>query len=243
MLFTEMQNDGQAPNSSSFVSMLEACSNCASLDEGKKLHMCIFYAGLELDVLVGSALVNMYGKCGSLDDAWMTFDNMPEQNVVAWSAMIGVYAKHGQPRRALQLFCLMQQNKVRPDNVTYINLLTACSHAGLVYEACLCFDSMTQDHGMPPTMDHYACMIDLLGRVGLLDEAEFLVNDLPFQPEAASFMTLLGACRRDQGDVERGKRMAKLVFECHLEDVIPYVMLSNVYAAASRGGNSWDLTK
>eukprot|EP00249_Psilotum_nudum_P028207 c36938_g1_i1 orf=2-415(+) len=137
----------------------------------------------------------MYGKCGSLEDASSVFDNMPCRDLVSWNAIIAVYGQNGYGKDALELFWRMQLEDVKPDSTTFICILSACSHSGLVEEGRSYFASMSRDYDIILIADHYGCMVDILGRAGLLDDAEDLINNMPFQPGAIEWGTLLGACR------------------------------------------------
>eukprot|EP00249_Psilotum_nudum_P023602 c28935_g13_i2 orf=32-1021(-) len=184
----------------------------------------------------------MYGKCGSLDDARSAFDKIPERSIASWNAMIATYAQHGYGNDALRLFRLMQLEGVMPNKITFVSILSACSHSGLVDEGYRYFASMITDFGVVPTTDHCVCMIDLLGRAGRLDEAEEFVNRMSFQPRAVGWMTLLGACKI-HGDVELGKRAAEQVLDVEPQNAAVYVALSNVYAAVGMWDDVEDVRK
>lgn len=231
-LFEQMQQEGLLPDNVTFLSILDACSSQAGLARGKQVHSYVMANHLESDIFIATALISMYGKCGSLKSAQRVFDHIQKQTVVPWNAMIAAHARHGQAKEAIRHFYQMK-HKIMPDIVTFTILLTACSHVGLVDEACQLFSSIIQDHDIVPATDHYACMIDLLGRAGRLDEAENLLKNAACEPNVVLYMTLLGACRY-QVDVDRGERAANRVFELDQDDPAPFVMLSNIYAAAGR---------
>jgi pentatricopeptide repeat protein len=163
------------------------------------------------------------------------FDKMSRRNTVSWNAMIVGYAMHGQGKVALQFFELMQQSGQKPNYVTFIGVLSACCHAGLVDDGWRYFDSMIQYYGITPTMDHYCCMVDLLGRAGRLDEAKEFIDKIPIKPNVVILGSLLGACRV-HNNIKIGEHVAECLIE--LEPKIPahYVQLSNIYAAVGR----WD---
>lgn len=232
-LFEKMQVKGMLPNTITFVAMLESCTNHATLDTGRLLHVRIVCAGSELDVAVGTALVCMYAKCGNVQDANKIFVNMPEWDMVLWTAMVGAFAQHGQGGLALQVFHQMQLRGMIPDKITLFDVLYACSHTGLVDEGCHCFISMTKDCSMTPSVEHYSCVVDLLGRAGLLDEAEALINVMPMGHTTTSWMSVLNACRMHL-DVERGKRAAEHLVELDPENIVPHVLLSHIYAAVGK---------
>lgn len=231
--FDQMCQDGVMPNKITYVSVLAACSSQAARVEGKRVHVIIIGHGLELDLIIANALINLYGKCGSLRDARMIFDTMPERDTVSWTAMIAAYAQHGATEHALRIFYQMQQGGIRPNKVTFLSVISACGHTGKVEEGYHWFVSMNKRFGIAPMVDHYNCMIDLFGRAGRLDEAEKLVTGLPSQVTIVSLMALLSACKY-QSDVERGERFAKHTFTLFPYNPEPYIMLANIYSAAGR---------
>lgn len=228
-LFWQMQLEGMIPDKSTFSSLLDACANKAALAEGKQVHALVLESGLDSSPIVGTAIVNMYGKCGCLQDAMCFFNRMRDRDVIAWSAVIAAHAQQGQGKEAVKLFQEMQSEGVVPNDVTYFSILSACSHAGLMVEGQYFFQTMTESHAISPTVQHYNCMIDLLGRVGRLDEGELLISRMAVQPNATSWLTLLSACRR-HSDVERGKRVAQRLLDLDPERTAAYVLLSNMYA-------------
>eukprot|EP00253_Pinus_taeda_P008201 PITA_08201 len=234
-LFCQMQEAGVDSNQYTFSSILKASSSLVSLDRGKQIHAQILKHGLNSDISVGSSLVDMYAKCGSIEDARCVFDKMPEQAIVSWNAMITGYAQHGHGIEALQLFEKMQSIGMQPDHITFVSVLSACSHVGMVNEGRRFFNSISRDYGIEPTVEHYSCMVDLLGRAGCLDEAMDFINKMSFEPDALVWGTLLGACRI-YNNAELGKRVAENIFELEPQASATYVLLSNIYAAAGR----WD---
>ncbi|KAJ7527666.1 hypothetical protein O6H91_16G065300 [Diphasiastrum complanatum] len=232
-LYEQMKQEGMQPNNVTFVLLLNACASLAALEQGKQLHSEIIKRGFQSDVVVGSALVDMYAKCGCTDDARELFDNMSERNVVSWTAMIAGYAQNGPAQEVLALFEQMQREGTKPNEVTYISVLSACAHSGLVDQGRYVFDSMCKNHGVTPTREHYACMVDLLGRAGCLDDAELFINKMPIQPDSVVWTTLLGAAR-NHGHVEIGRRAFDRVVKLEPKNAAPYVLLSNIYAAAGR---------
>lgn len=234
-LFRQMQLEGVKPDRITYVGVLDACASCAALAEGKEMHVLVLTSGFELDIVVGTAVVNMYAKCGNLEDAWSMFEKMTIRNVVSWNAMISAYAQHGHGKVAVQLFRRMELEGVAPNKITFFGVLSACSFAGLMNEGRNIFDSMSRDHGIAPEAVHFNCVIDLLGRAGRVDEGEKLIRSMQCQPTAATWMTLLGACRVHL-DIERAKFATERVAELDPENAAPYVMLSNIYAACGR----WD---
>ncbi|KAJ7558889.1 hypothetical protein O6H91_04G060700 [Diphasiastrum complanatum] len=232
-LYEQMKQEGVQPDNVTFVLLLKACASLAALGQGKQLHCDIIKRGFQSDVIVGSTLVDMYSKCGCTDDARELFNNMSERNVVSWTAMISGYAQNGLGKEALALFEQMQREGTKPNEVTYICVLSACAHSRLVDEGRYAFDAMCKDQGVTPTSEHYACMVDLLGRAGCLPDAELFINKMPIQPGSEVWMTLLGAAR-NHGHVEMGRRAFDRVVKLEPEKAAPYVLLSNIYAAAGR---------
>ncbi|KAJ7565562.1 hypothetical protein O6H91_02G065400 [Diphasiastrum complanatum] len=207
--FEQMKQEGYEPNRITWVSVLDACAASASLERAKRFHEIVSDSGFESDVVVGTALVNLYAKCGSLDDAQLMFNRMRERNLISWNTLVTAYAQHGSGRVAWNLFGQMQMEGVPADEITFISVLSACNHAGLVEEAFHFFAAINVDDCISSVQEHYACMIDLVGRAGRLDEAENIMNTMPFPPNTVILMTLLSACRM-HGDVERGRRISKL---------------------------------
>eukprot|EP01018_Ginkgo_biloba_P031899 Gb_11321 [translate_table: standard] len=234
-LFHEMQLTDVKPNSDTCASILPACANLAAQEHGKEIHEDIIRRGFQSDVFVGSSLVDMYAKCGSLEDARHVFGKMPKRNVVSWNAMITGFAMHGCGKEALQLFKEMQNSRTNPDRVTFVGVLSACCHAGLVDDGWHYFDCMSRYYKIAPVMEHYCCMVDLLGRAGRLDEALDFINEMPIKPNAAVWGSLLGACRIHK-NIELGEHAAEHLFELDPKNGAPYVLLSNIYAVSGR----WD---
>eukprot|EP01018_Ginkgo_biloba_P023309 Gb_30523 [translate_table: standard] len=234
-LIHEMQLAGTKPNLITMVSVLPACAHLSDLQQGKLIHGYIIRSRFESDVCVETALIDMYAKCGSIEIARKVFDKMSKRNEISWSAMISGYGMNGKGQEALALFSQMQQTDLKPNHITFISVLSACSHAGLVDEGWQYFDCMRQDYSITPGMEHYACMVDLLGRAGCLDEAQDFIKRMPLEPSACVWGALLSACRI-HCNIVLGEHVAKQLFS--LEPEIPghYVLLSNIYAEAGR----WD---
>eukprot|EP01018_Ginkgo_biloba_P019771 Gb_28393 [translate_table: standard] len=232
-LFNEMKLADVEPNMVSVVSVLPACAHLASLKQAKWIHAYIIRSGFDVDVFVGTALIDMYAKCGSIEVARQVFDNMYERNVVTWSALILGYGMHGQGEDALAVFTQMQETGMAPNEITFVCVLTACSHAGLVDEGWQYFDSMNRDYCITARVEHYACMVDLLGRAGQLNEAQDLIEKMPVEPDATVWGALLGACRI-HCNFELGERVAEHLFNLEPKNIGCYVLLSNIYAAAER---------
>ncbi|CAJ2644934.1 unnamed protein product [Trifolium pratense] len=177
---------------------------------------------------VGSSLIFMYSKCGVIEDARKCFEATPNDIAIVWNSIIFGYAQHGQGKIALELFYLLRERKVKPDHITFVAVLTACSHNGLVEEGRKIIQSMESNFDIPLRMEHYACAVDLFGRAGHLEEAKALVETMPFEPDAMVLRTLLGACR-SCGNIELASHVAKTLLEVEPEDHSTYVMLSDLY--------------
>ncbi|KAJ7534645.1 hypothetical protein O6H91_13G104100 [Diphasiastrum complanatum] len=230
-LYEQMKQEAVQPNIVTYVVLLKACASIAALEQGKQLHLDIIKSGLELDVIVGNTLVDMYAKSGCIEDARQVFNNMHERDVVSWNAMIAGYAQQGLGEESLTLLEQMQREGLKADEVTYGSVLSACSHSGLVDKGCQVFDSMCKDHGIIPTIEHYVCMVDLLGRAGCLAEAENFISKMSVPPNFLVWMTLLGAAK-NHGHVEIGRHAFGCAVKLEPENAAPYVLLSNIYAAA-----------
>eukprot|EP01018_Ginkgo_biloba_P022611 Gb_35108 [translate_table: standard] len=234
-LFCQMHRKLIKPNQFTFSSVLRSCASLAGLEQGRQIHAHIIKSRFESDVSVGNSLVTMYARCGSIEDAQNVFDAMPSRNVVSWNAMISGFAQHGYAKEALKLFEQMQCAEVKLNHITFVGVLSACSHGGLVDEGRYYFDSMNRDHCIRHRMEHYACMVDLLGRAGNLDEAEDFINKIPVESSALVWRTLLGACRV-HANLDLGKRAAQALLELDPKDSAAYVLLSSIYAIFGR----WD---
>eukprot|EP01018_Ginkgo_biloba_P013026 Gb_04659 [translate_table: standard] len=233
ILFRQMKQAGIKPNQSTFTSVLSACAILGALENGKQVHERLIKTGFMADVCVQNALITMYARSGSISDSRQTFDKMPERELVSWNAIIVGHAQHGHGKEATGCFDQMQLLGIKPDHITFIGVLSACSHAGLVDEGWQYFDSMSRDFYILPQSDHYACMVDLLGRSGHLYEAVDLVNKMPFEPNSVVWVALLDACRV-HFNIEIGKWAAERLFELKPLKATTYVLLSNIYAMFGR---------
>ena len=171
----------------------------------------------------------MYSKCGSLENMWTIFHATPSHDNFLWNTMISLYSQHGMARHAFELFDEIQEEGYIPDKVTFISILTACSHSGLVDHGICCLSSMFEWYGVSPTLVHYVCMIDLLGRTGQLDKVRYLIGEMPFQPSEVPYLAFLRACQQQQSDLTHGEWAAKHSFELDRQNSAPYVLLSNIH--------------
>eukprot|EP01018_Ginkgo_biloba_P038144 Gb_41317 [translate_table: standard] len=234
-LFGQMQKEGKEPNPVSISSVLPACAHLAALQQGKEIHNYIIRRDFESDNFVANGLIDMYAKSGSIHDAYQMFGQMFQRDVISWTSMIAGYGMHGYAEDALTVFHQMVQAGIKPNKITFTGLLSACSHAGLVDEGLQYFYCMCQDYGVTPAMEHYACIVDLLGRAGRLDLAYDFIKKLPLEPAASVWGALHNACRI-HCNIELGELVADCLFEIEPENVGNYVLMSNIYAAAGR----WD---
>jgi pentatricopeptide repeat protein len=215
--------------------ILGAASLLCQSDIGTQLHAYIEKLGLQANVSVGSSLVTMYSKCGSIEDCRKAFDDVEKPDLIGWTSIIVSYAQHGKGADALAAYELMKRKGIQPDAVTFVGILSACSHSGLVEEAFFYLNSMFQDYNIAPSLRHYACIVDLLGRSGRLKEAESFINNMPVEPDALIWGTLLASCKV-HGDFELGKLAAEKVVELKPSDVGAYVSFSNICA----DGGQWE---
>lgn len=233
--FRQMRREGVRANEFTFASCLRACSSIAALESGRQFHSCVIKAGQSGDEFVASALADMYGKCGCIKGAEGVFYELVNRDVVTWNTMICGYSQHGLGEKALEAFQCMLEEGVRPDDITFIGVLSACSHVGLVEEGRRHFNSISKIYGISPTIEHHACMVDILGRAGKLGEVKHFIEGMTEVPDTLIWQTVLGACRI-HGNVELAERAAEKLFELapHMDST--YILLSNVYASVGR----WD---
>ncbi|KAL5562062.1 hypothetical protein UlMin_031809 [Ulmus minor] len=230
-MFRHMQLGDVSPNYVTLVSVLPAISCLGALELGKWVHLYAEKNEIEINDVLGSALIDMYSKCGSIEKAIQVFERLPKKNPITWNGIIGGLAMHGRANDALHYFSRIKQAGVKPTDVTYINVLSACSHAGLVEEGRSFFNNMIDIAGLEPRIEHYGCMVDLLGRAGRLQEAEELILNMPIRQDDVIWKALLGACKM-HGNIEMGKRVAKTLMELAPHDSGSYVALSNMYASS-----------
>lgn len=217
------------PNQGTWVSILTAYSHIGALKQGMKIHGQLIKNSLYLDIFVGTCLIDMYGKCGRLADALSLFYDVPHKSSVSWNAIISCHGLHGYGLKAVELFKEMQTDGVKPDHITFVSLLSACSHSGLVDEGQWCFQLMQETYRVKASLKHYGCMVDLFGRAGHLEKAYNFVRNMPIQPDASVWGALLGACRIHE-NVELVRTVSNHLLEVESANVGYYVLLSNIYA-------------
>ncbi|XP_019702229.1 pentatricopeptide repeat-containing protein ELI1, chloroplastic [Elaeis guineensis] len=231
-LFRRMLRSSARPNEVTVISVLSAVAQLGSLPSGKWVHSYIknIKNRIEFNAKVGTALIDMYCKCGSLEDACLVFHTIKDKDVVVWNSMIGGYAMHGNSKEALKLFSKLHAEGFQPTDITFIAVLNACSHSGLVSEGRELFHMMEKEYRIEPKVEHYGCMVDLLGRAGLVDEAYELVRSLKFVPDTVMWGSLLAACRLHK-NMALGEKIANYLVGTGLANSGTYVLLSNIYAA------------
>jgi pentatricopeptide repeat protein len=231
-LFTEMRRHHcPRPNEFTLASLLSVCATAATLDAGRQLHALAVAAGLEHHAMIRSALVDMYGKSGSMSDADVVFSNRRKDDVVTWTAMIVGHAEHGQSKRALELFEEMCRAGLKPDHVAFIGVLSACCHAGEVDLGLKHLNAMSKSYGLEPVKEHYGCVVDLLGRAGRINEAEEMIGRMaPDERDGVVWTSLLRACAA-RGEEETGKKAAEMAMEAEPWGAGAHVAMANIYAS------------
>ncbi|PUZ61800.1 hypothetical protein GQ55_4G306500 [Panicum hallii var. hallii] len=227
--YKHMVRVGEKENDFCLTSVLSAFSNLASLEHGKMVHCRAVKSGFCFDTILGNAILDMYFKCGSSADAQFVFGAMQAHDVVSWTAMVVGYGRHGEARKAVECFRAMVDGGFKPDSITFLAVLSACSRGGIVDEGLNIFRCMAEDHGIKPDREHCACLVHLLGHAGRLNEAETLIRKMELQLDSFAWESLLSACGI-HGEVELGKRSAGKVMELEPWKDGPYVLLSNMCA-------------
>ncbi|XWS76743.1 hypothetical protein CRYUN_Cryun01aG0204000 [Craigia yunnanensis] len=232
-IFQRIWDFNLRPNSITLVSILPICSKIGTLKYGKEIHAYAIRSGLGTAVSVGNSLIDMYCKCGSLELGVSIFNQMKERNIVTYNTIISAHGIYGLGEHVFQFFEQMKEARIRPNKVTFIALLTACSHADLVDRGWSVYHSMIYDYNIPPDMEHYSCIVDLLGRAGHLDDAYDLIKKMPVEPNMQILGSLLGACRV-HNKVELAEYLEKHILQKDQKDSGHYILLSNIYASTGR---------
>nr|XP_027095764.1 putative pentatricopeptide repeat-containing protein At1g69350, mitochondrial [Coffea arabica] len=233
-LFSEMYAYALEMDEVTFLSAIQACSNLGYIRKGKWIHHKMITSGMRKDMYIDTALIDMYAKCGELQIARKVFDSMLERSVVSWSTLLGAYGMHGQVDAAILVFKEMVESGIRPNTITFMNILSACSHAGNLEEGKKFFNSMRNDFGIEPNSEHYACLVDLLSRAGDLNGAYSVILSMPSPVDASIWAALVNGCRIHQRmDVINSIRESLL--NIRTDDTGYYTLLSNLYA----GGGEW----
>ncbi|PIN10480.1 hypothetical protein CDL12_16931 [Handroanthus impetiginosus] len=233
-LFDRMRKENVEMDNFVAASMLSACTGLGALEQGEWIYEYIKTNTIKLDTKLATTIIDMFCKCGRLDKAFEVFNGLPSKGVSSWNSMIGGFAMHGKGKEALKLLKEMEgEKRVTPDHVTFLNVLGACAHSGLVEEGRYYFSYMTKVYGISPRMEHYGCLVDLLGRAGLLDEAKKVIDEMPMKADVGVLGALLGACKI-HGNLDIAEEIGKQVIELEPDNSGRYVLLANLYTKAGR---------
>ncbi|KAM7267951.1 hypothetical protein ACFE04_010117 [Oxalis oulophora] len=235
-LFLDMLRDQLQPTDVTYSSVLRACASLAALESGIQIHSLTVKTNYDKTTTVGNALIDMYGKCGSLKDACSVFETIKAHDVVSWNVMLSCYSMHGLVHEAFKSFEDMQQTGCKPNKLTFLGILSACSNAGLLDHGEAYFKSMVEDYGIEPCIEHYSCMVSILGRPGHLDRALKLIEGISSEPSVMLWRALLAACVM-HNNVEIGRFAAQRVLEMDPQDDATHVLLSNMYASLKKWKN------
>ncbi|XP_047942217.1 pentatricopeptide repeat-containing protein At5g50990 [Salvia hispanica] len=233
-MFEEMLVANIDPDGYTFASVLTACSKLGALNHGKYVHGLMRERRIELNYILSSALVDLYSRCGRIETAKSIFDTADKTDVSIWNSMINGLAMHGLAADAISVFSAMKGENITPDPVTFIGIITACSHCGLVQQGRKYFDMMKKDFSIQPQLEHYGAMVDLFGRAGLLEEANTIISEMPVEPDVVIWRTLLSACRTHKNSALAEFAVGKMK---HLSSG-DYVLLSNIYCSAKEWDNA-----
>lgn len=233
--FAHLLEVGVTPDNFTYATVLDTCANLATIQLGRQIHAQVIKQEMQVDVFICSTLVDMYAKCGYMQDSRLMFEKASKRDFVTWNAMISGYAQHGLAEEALQIFEAMQLKNVKPNHATFVAVLRACAHIGLVKRGLKYFYSMSSDYKLDPQLEHYSCMIDILGRSGQVNDALKLINEMPFEADDVIWRTLLSICKL-QGNVEMAEKAASSLLKLDPQDSSAYILLSNIYADAGM----WD---
>ncbi|OVA06901.1 Pentatricopeptide repeat [Macleaya cordata] len=231
--FREMREKGLVPNEAILVTVLSASAQLGLLEHGQLVHFTIRSLKFRMSVAVGTALIDVYAKCGCIDMSRQVFKEMPQRDVWSWNVMICGLATHGLGKEALELFQKFINEGLHPVNVTFVGVLNGCSRSGIMDEGRRHFKLMTEAYGIELEMEHYGCMVDLLGRAGFVAEALELIEKMTIQPDPVLLGTLLGACKI-HGLVELGEELGRKLIELDPTHDGHYVLLANIYAKARK---------
>lgn len=242
-VFRRMQvEDSIEPDEIALLAVLSACTQLGALDLGEWIHSYIDRKRLHKIVPLMNALIDMYAKSGNIEKAVELFENMNSKSVVTWTTLIAGFALHGLGDEALTMFRRMERENIKPNDVTFLAILSACSHMGLTDLGRWYFERMSSDYHIKPKIEHYGCMVDLLGRAGCLEEAHNLIREMPFEANAAIWGALLAAAR-SHGDVELGELALRHLIEVEPHNSGNYTLLSNIYAANEKWDEAGKLRK
>lgn len=234
-VFQRMQVEGIEPDGVALLPVLSACGDLAAVDLGEWVHKSVVRRGLYREIPLMNAIIDMYVKCGCVEKALEVFEGMEQRSVISWTTLIAGFALHGLGLQAVEMFRRMERENVPPNDVTFLAILSACSHVGLTELGRWYFNIMVSQYRIKPRIEHYGCMVDLLGRAGCLKEAQDLVQGMPFKANAAIWGALLAAART-HGDADLGEQALLHLIELEPHNSGNYILLSNIYAEQER----WD---
>lgn len=234
-LFRNMVSSGIQPNEIAVTSVISACTQLSALRLGKSVHCFTLKKNLTTDVYINSSLIDMYSKTGCIKSSQNVFNQSDKKQIGLWTVLISAYGIHGNANEAMKLFYEMQSLNMKPDHFTFISILMACNHGGLVKEGLKIFNEMQTIHGVKPKLEHYACLIDMLGRARRFDDAMMLIYEMPEEPDARIWSSLLSSCRV-HGNIELGKRVADMLLQLDPNKAENYVLSSNLFASFCK----WD---
>lgn len=241
IVFQHMKLANEKPNSVTLVSLLSASTHLLDICKGESVHSYIIRNQMELDVALGTALLEMYTKCGHIEKAFQVFKSMGEKNLQSWTIMISGLADHGHGKDTISLFTEMEQAGLKPDSISFAGILSACSHLGLVDQGEKYFDQMVRIYKINPTMEHYGCRVDLLGRAGLIDKAYEIIKNMPMEPNSVIIRSFLGACRTHGRSFCLDDNLRKLLFKLEPELGANYVLAANVSSLSGCWDDAADL--
>ncbi|XP_034676275.1 pentatricopeptide repeat-containing protein At1g71420-like [Vitis riparia] len=230
LLFRQFLRECLAPDRHMFSIVLKACAGLATERHALTVQSHVLKVGFEGDTVLANALIHACARCGSVALSKQAFDKMGSRDIVSWNSMLKAYAMHGQGKEALQLFSQMD---AQPDGATFVALLSACSHAGMVEDGAKIFETMSNNHGIVPQLDHYACMVDILGRAGQISEAKELIDKMPMEPDSVVWSALLGSCRK-HGETKLAKLAAVKIKELDPNNSLGYILMSNIFCTDGR---------
>ncbi|KAI5057848.1 hypothetical protein GOP47_0027863 [Adiantum capillus-veneris] len=232
-VYSQMLDQGLLPNNVTFSNVLNVCSTTAALEDGERIHAQVYGpCGFEtINLMVANGLIDMYCKCGFMENAQQVFDAMPKKDLVSWNTLITGYGRQGKVELALDLFERMLMEGVRPEDITFLAVLSLCSHAGLVDKCCQYFEAMTGEYGIAPSVKHHNCVINLLGRAGRLNDLMEFIDRESFESDIVTWSTVLGACHK-WGNVELGVRAFNHILESDTKNAAAFALMSNIYADA-----------
>ncbi|KZV55288.1 pentatricopeptide repeat-containing protein mitochondrial-like [Dorcoceras hygrometricum] len=241
-LIQNMFSHGFDPDPYTYSSLLSICGDLPAIEWGKQIHCCIIKPGFDSNVVVGSSLIDMYAKCGRLDDSWKVFNILPNKNLISWNAIISGYAQHGFGREALDTYKIMLQNGIKPNDITFIAVLSSCGHVGSLTEGLHHFESMTKEFEIIPKTDHLACMVSLFSRKGQTREAYDFITSFSVKPDKVVWRCLLSGCITNK-DLEFAKYAAEMILSIDPDDTSAHIILSNIYADSNMWKESSQVRK